>query len=86
MKKIKRLTILGTFSILVISGCAPENGPTDSAYYNWSNDDTVNSSIITETVSETSPLPELAENSGLSDYLAYAALHNPGLEAAYNRY
>jgi len=31
-------------------------------------------------------LPELTESSGLSDYLAYAALNNPGLEAAFNRW
>lgn len=29
---------------------------------------------------------ELNEQSTLSDYLAYAALHNPGLEAAFNRW
>jgi len=31
-------------------------------------------------------LPELTEESGVSDYLAYAALNNPGLEAAFNRW
>jgi len=31
-------------------------------------------------------LPELGENSTLSDYLAYAALNNPGLEASFNRW
>lgn len=31
-------------------------------------------------------LPELDEKSNLSDYLAYAALNNPGLEAAFNRW
>ena len=31
-------------------------------------------------------LPELKETSGLPDYLAYAALNNPGLEAAFNRW
>ena len=30
--------------------------------------------------------PELSETTQLSDYLAYAALHNPGLEAAFNRW
>ncbi len=30
--------------------------------------------------------PELTEASGLGDYLAYAAAHNPGLEAAFNRW
>jgi outer membrane protein TolC len=31
-------------------------------------------------------LPLLTEDSALSDYLAYAALNNPGLEAAFNRW
>jgi outer membrane protein TolC len=31
-------------------------------------------------------LPALDEASGLGDYLAYAALNNPGLEAAFNRW
>jgi len=31
-------------------------------------------------------LPVLTEDSTLSDYLAYAALNNPGLEAAFNRW
>jgi len=31
-------------------------------------------------------LPQLTESSGLSDYLEYAALNNPGLQAAFNRW
>ena len=31
-------------------------------------------------------LPELTDKSELSDYLTYAALSNPGLEAAFNRW
>jgi outer membrane protein TolC len=31
-------------------------------------------------------LPNLTKSSGLSDYLSYAALNNPGLEAAFNRW
>ncbi len=86
MKKTKTTEILGIFTILFVVGCTPENSQTDLTHYNWSNDDTVNSSIATETAPETPRLPELTENSGLSDYLAYAALNNPGLEAAFNRF
>jgi outer membrane protein TolC len=84
MKKITITAILGIYSIL--SGCAPQNSYTDSTSYNWSSSDTVDNVISTETAQETSRLPELDENSGLSDYLAYAALNNPGLEAAFNRF
>jgi outer membrane protein TolC len=86
MKKIMITTILGIYSILLISGCAPENSHTDLARYNWSSSDTVHSALVTETIPETSRLPELTENSVLSDYLAYAALNNPGLEAAFNQW
>ena len=86
MKKIKTIAILVTFSILLISGCAAENSSTDLPRYNPSNDDTVDNLISTETAPEIPRLPELTENSGLSDYLAYAALNNPGLEAAFDRF
>ncbi|MHC4396731.1 MAG: TolC family protein [Planctomycetota bacterium] len=35
---------------------------------------------------DTASLAQLNEQSGLSDYLIYAALNNPGLEAAFNRW
>lgn len=35
---------------------------------------------------EQQPVPPIEEPSTLSEYLAYAALHNPGLEAAFNRW
>ncbi len=71
---------------MVISGCARENSHTDLARYNWSGSDTVDNAMSTETAPEASRLPKLSENSELSDYLAYAALNNPGLEAAFNRF
>jgi hypothetical protein len=66
MKKITITAILGIFSILFISGCAPENSYTDSISYNWGSYDTVDNMISTETAQETSRLSELDENSGLS--------------------
>jgi outer membrane protein, heavy metal efflux system len=39
-----------------------------------------------KTQSQTSILPGLDENSTISDYLKYAALNNPGLEASFNRW
>ncbi len=42
---------------------------------------------VTETGSTTPlDLPELTDESTLSDYLEYAALNNPGLEAAFNKW
>ncbi len=42
--------------------------------------------ISAASVAHTPTLPNLTDSSGLSDYLAYAALNNPGLEAAFNRW
>jgi outer membrane protein TolC len=43
--------------------------------------------VITESNDSTPhDLPKLTEDSTLSDYLEYAALNNPGLEAAFNRW
>ncbi len=86
MKKIKITTILGIFAVLFFSGCASENMQTNSGNYNWSNFDAGNTNLATESIPESQRLPELTGNSGLSDYLAYAALNNPGLEAAFNRW
>ena len=44
------------------------------------------SSIAGMSTARTPTLPDLTKSSGLSDYLAYAALNNPGLEAAFNRW
>ena len=86
MKKITIAAILGTLSILFVSGCAPENSHANPAGYNWGGWGAVDSAILAGSGSETARLAELSEESGLSDYLAYAALNNPGLEAAFNRW
>ncbi|MDD5134803.1 MAG: TolC family protein [Phycisphaerae bacterium] len=86
MKKIKTIAIIGIFSVLFVSGCASENSQTDSGNYDWNKFDANNSRLTAASVSESLRLPELTENSGLPDYLAYAALNNPGLEAAFNRW
>ncbi|MCD6288153.1 MAG: TolC family protein [Candidatus Hydrogenedentes bacterium] len=41
---------------------------------------------LERTVDSKKGLPVLTEQSSLSDYLAYAALNNPGLESAFNRW
>ena len=86
MKKIKTIAIMGIFSVLFVSGCASENSQKNSGNYDWNKFDANNSHLTVESVSESLRLPELTENSGLPDYLAYAALNNPGLEAAFNRW
>jgi cobalt-zinc-cadmium efflux system outer membrane protein len=68
---------------MVLSGCAFQQDKTESARYDRMGQ-------YSYQISPYSPkdqnLPELTESAGLSDCLEYAALHNPGLEAAFNRW
>ncbi len=86
MKKMKAITLLGILAALFISGCASEDSQAEFEHYNWTDFDIGHNVIAAESIEDTSELSELTENSGLSDYLAYAALNNPGLEAAFNRF
>ncbi len=86
MTKIKTIATLGVLATLFISGCTSENSQTEFDHYNWSSSDSGLRFMTSETAPETPKLPGLTENSGLSDYLAYAALNNPGLEATFNRW
>ena len=56
-----------------------------SSSYSWEPIDNPESLLGPAEIDD-SHLPELTDGSGLGDYLAYAALNNPGLEAAFNRW
>lgn len=71
---------------LIISGCASEDSRTEFAQHNWISPDSSYGNVTPEDIPEMPKLPELTADSGLPDYLAYAALNNPGLEAAFNRW
>ncbi|MFC1541605.1 TolC family protein [Candidatus Latescibacterota bacterium] len=83
---IKQRTKLPAFTLLIIivfSGCAATRGNDSfNRYQNEREVSYVNSVGIEENTSQI----EITENSELSDYLAYAALNNPGLKAAFNRW
>lgn len=81
LKTIGAMTIL-----LVLSGCAHELNERRSAPYSLRDPDSPRRSAAAAKNSDAPRLPELTESSGLPDYLAYAALNNPGLEAAFNRW
>jgi cobalt-zinc-cadmium efflux system outer membrane protein len=87
MTKTKRITFCGAIAglLLVLSGCASTSERSSAQ------------TLKTETTarsheqpggaaSSRKQLPELNEASGLNDYLAYAALNNPQLESAFNRW
>lgn len=78
-----------TFVIVLVLfawGCASERREFDVGYDEPGARSTSQSCGAPADTAHMPRLPELNESSGLSDYLAYAALNNPGLEAAFNRW
>jgi cobalt-zinc-cadmium efflux system outer membrane protein len=77
--------ILFTLS-LFLQGCATQsqssNIVTSGSIQSYRSEEKTN----TNKSEDSSSLPKLDEKSSLSDYLSYAALNNPGLEAAFNHW
>lgn len=72
--------------LLLTLGCASEQEGHELDHHGSVSRDPALSSIAGMSIARTPTLPNLTESSTLSDYLAYAALNNPGLEAAFNRW
>ena len=82
--------MVGLALCLAIPGCAsqhdgPESGPYEPADVTDKIPDAATGEKTLPPTNERQ-LPDLTESSELSDYLLYAALNNPGLEAAFNRW
>ena len=73
------LMLVATCALMVALGCA--HGAGRSAL-----DDLARMEITSGYAPESRKLPALDEAAGLNEYLQYAALNNPGLEAAFNRW
>ena len=87
MVNTKRIIFCGTFAglMVLLSGCA--STPERSSPESLKAEDRVRAhEPVGGAASSRRQLPELSEASGLNDYLAYAALNNPQLEAAFNRW
>jgi cobalt-zinc-cadmium efflux system outer membrane protein len=85
--KTKRIISWGAFAglILVLSGCASTSERRSTQVLKT--DGMARShEQAGGAASPRKQVPELHEASGLNDYLAYAALNNPQLEAAFNRW
>jgi outer membrane protein TolC len=71
----------------MVGGCAsPERSLSVGDPIQW---DAIRAKLLTVQAyqtADTTELPTLHESATLNDYLAYAALNNPGLEAAFNRW
>jgi len=86
MDKSTIAVVFATGIVVVASGCGAEQSGGGYGAYRWPVESA--RGVSAGVVAPVGParLPELTESSGLSDYLAYAALNNPGLEAAFNRW
>jgi outer membrane protein TolC len=87
MVNTKRIIFCGTFAglMVLLSGCA--STPERTSPQSLKVEDTARAhEQVGGATSSRKQLPELNEDSGLNEYLAYAALNNPGLEAAFNRW
>jgi cobalt-zinc-cadmium efflux system outer membrane protein len=82
MKKTTLSKILVVGLILFIFGCRSQYGSLEAGSSGHLSGYSDEKSLARESES----LPRLDEKSTLSDYLTYAALNNPGLEAAFNRW
>ena len=82
-KSIFPLILCSILLLVITTGCsAVKKSSRSDPYGAQKNEITVQE----QRAKKMAKLLVLSENSTLSDYLAYAALHNPGLEAAFNRW
>jgi outer membrane protein TolC len=87
MAKTKQIIFCGALAVLmlVLSGCASTSERSSNQALK-AEDTARTHEQVGGTAASRKQLPELNEPSGLSDFLAYAALNNPQLEAAFNRW
>jgi len=83
MKKTGIVAMVVMTACLVIPGCASQQDEFGFDQYEQARINTLKTS---ESITSQQKLPELTESSKLSDYLAYAALNNAGLKAAFERW
>ncbi|MCK5175524.1 MAG: TolC family protein, partial [Planctomycetes bacterium] len=90
MIKCRLISTFILIASLYFSGCASQPNKADStlppSYKPAINASAAKLARRPEKAETQSKLPELNESATLQDYLAYAALSNPGLEAAFNRF
>jgi len=82
MKQNRVVLTLGMIVYVFLSGCVSQEYQREIGQYPVDHD----SYRPSDPGAASRTLPELTESSGLSDYLAYAALNNPGLESAFSRW
>ncbi len=83
MNKVLKFAVFFVVWTILVAGC--ESGPYQSDAFLFRSNYTFYPDNAIK-YDDTASLPQLNEQSKLSDYLTYAALNNPGLEAAFNRW
>jgi outer membrane protein TolC len=83
MKKTGIVARVVMTACLVMCGCASEQ---DEFRFDQYEPASINSFKTSRSITSEEKLPDLTESSGLSDYLAYAALNNAGLKAAFEQW
>ena len=86
MEKHERWTSSLIVVLLLTLGCASQEKRYELDHHSPTSRDPALGSAAAASIGHEPKLPNLSESSRLSDYLAYAALNNPGLEAAFNRW
>ncbi len=86
MTRHKSIALSGMLLFLFVSGCSGPQSQSEPVRRELATGDTGAIALAAPDEPVRAGLPELNESSGLSDYLAYAALNNPGLEAAFYRW
>jgi outer membrane protein TolC len=86
MEEHTRWTGFVILILLLTLGCASQQKRYEVDYHSFASRDRAPSSASAASIEREPRLPSLSESSRLPDYLAYAALNNPGLEAAFNRW
>ncbi len=81
--RVLRFALLAVLGCVLIAGCATVKEHGVSGRYTALQEELRSSD---SSGSARDNLPELNDESSLDDYLAYAALNNPGLESAFNRW
>jgi outer membrane protein, heavy metal efflux system len=71
---------------LLLSGCESQAGKSETLLSAGGQTHPSDYTMETPKSQAAASLPNLGEQSTLSDYLSYAALNNPGLKAAFNRW
>jgi cobalt-zinc-cadmium efflux system outer membrane protein len=86
MAKHERWTRSVIVVLVLTLGCASQQRRYELDRHGSESRDPARSSSAAESTEHERRLSDLNESSKLPDYLAYAALNNPGLEAAFNRW